>query len=55
MADAAAANTPDWRRADIGTANGHGNARSVARVMSVLVGSERSSGYGTAIFGAVRG
>ncbi len=35
-ADAAAANTPDWRRADIGAANGHGNARSVARVMSVL-------------------
>jgi CubicO group peptidase (beta-lactamase class C family) len=36
VADAAAANTPDWRRADIGAANGHGNARSVARVMSVL-------------------
>jgi CubicO group peptidase (beta-lactamase class C family) len=30
------ANTPDWRRADIGAANGHGNARSVARVMSVV-------------------
>src|SRR5262249_49696592 len=30
------ANTPGWRRADIGAANGHGNARSVARVMSVL-------------------
>ena len=29
------ANTPGWRRADIGAANGHGNARSVARVMSV--------------------
>jgi len=36
VANAAAANTPDWRRADIGAANGHGNARSVARVMSVL-------------------
>ena len=36
VADAAAANTPDWRRADIGAANGHGNARSAARVMSVL-------------------
>jgi CubicO group peptidase (beta-lactamase class C family) len=36
VADAAAANTPDWRRADIGAANGHGNARSVARIMSVL-------------------
>ena len=30
------ANTPDWRRADIGAANGHGNARSVARVMSAV-------------------
>ena len=30
------ANAPDWRRADIGAANGHGNARSVARVMSVV-------------------
>ena len=35
-ADAAAANTPGWRLADIGAANGHGNARSVARVMSVV-------------------
>ena len=25
------ANTADWRRADIGALNGHGNARSVAR------------------------
>jgi CubicO group peptidase (beta-lactamase class C family) len=30
------ANTPGWRRADIGAANGHGNARSVARIMSVI-------------------
>jgi CubicO group peptidase (beta-lactamase class C family) len=30
------ANTPAWRLADIGAANGHGNARSVARVMSVV-------------------
>jgi CubicO group peptidase (beta-lactamase class C family) len=30
------ANTPGWRRADIGAANGHGNARSVARIMSAL-------------------
>ncbi len=30
------ANTPAWRHADIGAANGHGNARSVARVMSVV-------------------
>jgi CubicO group peptidase (beta-lactamase class C family) len=30
------ANIPGWRRADIGAANGHGNARSVSRVMSVV-------------------
>ena len=30
------ANTPGWRRADIGGANGHGNARSVARILSVV-------------------
>jgi CubicO group peptidase (beta-lactamase class C family) len=30
------ANRPDWRRAEIPAANGHGNARSVARVMSAL-------------------
>jgi CubicO group peptidase (beta-lactamase class C family) len=35
-ANAADANTPGWRNADIGAANGHGNARSVARIMSVI-------------------
>jgi CubicO group peptidase (beta-lactamase class C family) len=35
-ATAEAANTAAWRAADIGAANGHGNARSVARVLSVL-------------------
>ena len=30
------ANTPGWRRADLGAVNGHGNARSVARIMSVV-------------------
>jgi CubicO group peptidase (beta-lactamase class C family) len=34
--DATLAWTPAWRQADIGAANGHGNARSVARVQSVL-------------------
>ena len=34
--EAGEANTPGWRGADIGAANGHGNARSVARVMSVV-------------------
>ncbi len=36
LAEAAAANTPGWRGADIGAANGHGNARSVARILSAL-------------------
>ena len=36
VADATAPNAPPWRRAEIGAANGHGNARSVARVMSAL-------------------
>ena len=34
--DATASWTTAWRRADIGAANGHGNARSVARVQSVV-------------------
>ena len=34
--EAEVANTPGWRRADIGAANGHGNARSLARIMSVV-------------------
>jgi len=36
MPDAAAANTPGWRHATIGAANGHGNARSVARIVSAI-------------------
>jgi CubicO group peptidase (beta-lactamase class C family) len=31
--DAATANTAAWRRAEIGALNGHGNARSVARIL----------------------
>ncbi|MEU3645682.1 serine hydrolase domain-containing protein [Lentzea sp. NPDC034063] len=34
--DAGAANTADWRGAEIGALNGHGNARSVARLLSVI-------------------
>ncbi|WP_020673953.1 serine hydrolase domain-containing protein [Amycolatopsis nigrescens] len=34
--DADEANSPGWRRADIGAVNGHGNARSVARILSVI-------------------
>jgi CubicO group peptidase (beta-lactamase class C family) len=36
VANATAPNTAPWRLAEIGAANGHGNARSVARVMSAL-------------------
>ncbi|MGE0540137.1 MAG: serine hydrolase domain-containing protein [Dehalococcoidia bacterium] len=36
LLDAAVAWTEDWRRAEIPAANGHGNARSVATVQSVL-------------------
>jgi CubicO group peptidase (beta-lactamase class C family) len=36
LVSAEVANTPGWRRADIGAATGHGNARSVARIMSVV-------------------
>jgi CubicO group peptidase (beta-lactamase class C family) len=48
VADATAPNTPGWRLAEIGAANGHGNARSVARVMSVLAlgGTVSSMGRG---------
>jgi CubicO group peptidase (beta-lactamase class C family) len=34
--DATVAWTEQWRRAEIGAANGHGNARSVARIQSVV-------------------
>jgi CubicO group peptidase (beta-lactamase class C family) len=34
--DADIANTTAWRAADIGAANGHGNARSVARMLSPI-------------------
>ena len=34
--DASVANTTAWRRAGIGAANGHGNARSVARIQAVV-------------------
>ena len=30
------ANTEPWRRAELGAVNGHGNARSVARIVRVL-------------------
>ena len=36
VGDAAAANTPAWRRAEIGAVNGHGNARSVMQTLRVV-------------------
>jgi CubicO group peptidase (beta-lactamase class C family) len=36
VADAAKANTPAWRRADMGAVNGHSNARGVLDVMRVV-------------------
>ena len=36
LLDAAAANTSGWRHADIGGANGHSNAKAVARIQSVV-------------------
>jgi CubicO group peptidase (beta-lactamase class C family) len=38
------ANRPDWRRAEIPAANGHGNARAVAQVMAVLACGGRVDG-----------
>jgi CubicO group peptidase (beta-lactamase class C family) len=34
--DASRANTPGWRRAELGALNGHGNARSVLRLMRAM-------------------
>ncbi|MGP4000816.1 serine hydrolase domain-containing protein [Streptomyces sp. 8N706] len=36
LPDPEAANTPAWRRADLPALNGHGNARSVARILKAL-------------------
>ncbi|WP_307849770.1 serine hydrolase domain-containing protein [Qaidamihabitans albus] len=36
LTDALAANTTAWRRAELGALNGHGNARSVARILKAL-------------------
>jgi CubicO group peptidase (beta-lactamase class C family) len=36
VASAKAANSPDWRRADLGALNGHSNARGVLDVLRVL-------------------
>lgn len=42
--DPDAANSEPWRRAEIGAANGHGNARSVALVQSVVANGGMATG-----------
>lgn len=42
--DAAYSHREDWCRADIGAANGHGNARSVARLQSIVACEGRLAG-----------
>ncbi|PHH83350.1 hypothetical protein CDD82_1863 [Ophiocordyceps australis] len=36
LADTDLVNTPGWRRAELGAVNGHGNARSLVRILSAL-------------------
>ncbi|GAA2945506.1 serine hydrolase domain-containing protein [Streptomyces enissocaesilis] len=36
LIDAATANTHAWRRAELGAVNGHGNARSLSRILSAV-------------------
>ncbi|KAI1608332.1 beta-lactamase [Exophiala viscosa] len=43
--DALAGNTAEWRRAEIGAANGHGNARSLARILSVITLDGKVDGH----------
>jgi CubicO group peptidase (beta-lactamase class C family) len=38
-------NSRDWRQAEITSANGHGNARAVARLFSALVNGGKLDGY----------
>lgn len=44
VSDASTANTERWRRAEIGAANGHGNARSVALVQSAVANGGSAKG-----------
>ncbi len=44
--DATAAWTEGWKRAEIGAANGHGNARSVARIQAVVANGGTVDGVG---------
>jgi CubicO group peptidase (beta-lactamase class C family) len=42
--DASEAWTPEWRQACIGAANGHGNARSVARIQAIVANGGKVDG-----------
>ncbi len=44
VSEASVANTEGWRRAEIGAANGHGNARSVALVQSAVANGGAANG-----------
>ncbi len=44
LPDATIAHTPEWRAATIGAANGHGNARSVAKIQAVVSNGGSSHG-----------
>ena len=44
LPDASASWIDAWRQAEIGAANGHGNARSAARILSVLAGGGEVDG-----------
>lgn len=48
--EATVCHTSEWRRADIGAANGHGNARSVARIQSAIT----NGGVAGGVAGGVR-
>jgi CubicO group peptidase (beta-lactamase class C family) len=44
MASVEQANTDAWRRAEIGAANGHGNARSIGQIMSAIANGGTTNG-----------
>jgi len=45
VADATKANTPEWRRADMGALNGHSNAKGVLQIMrTISLGGETERG-----------
>jgi CubicO group peptidase (beta-lactamase class C family) len=55
VANATAPNMAPWRQAEIGAANGHGNARSVARIMSALALGGAVGGTGGSTGGSTGG